>query len=161
MVCMGNICRSPAGEAVLRSMIESRGLVGRFEVESAGTESYHIGSPPDPRTIRALKKRGYDCQHRARQVQGTDRQRFDHLVVMDDINLRDLKRRLGPGSNSDKGRITRLMDWWEGAPRKDVPDPYYGDEQDFELMMDLIEKGCSAMLDRLVSPRPDSMPPAL
>jgi protein-tyrosine phosphatase len=146
-VCMGNICRSPAAESVLRRMIHSRGLEGRIEVDSAGTLNYHAGSRPDSRSLTALTARGYSTDHKARQVTGQDSHTFDHLIVMDDTNLRDLRDILG--SQAGGAQISRLMDWWPAGGRTDVPDPYYGNKQDFEFMMDLIEGACAALLDHL------------
>lgn len=128
-------------------MVERRGLSHLIQVDSAGTLDYHVGSRPDHRSIRALTSRGYSTSHRARQVGPDDSHQFDHLIVMDDTNMRDLKKRIG--SQPGPAKLSRLLDWCPEAGRNDVPDPYYGDQRDFELMMDLIEVGCTALLDRL------------
>jgi protein-tyrosine phosphatase len=160
MVCMGNICRSPAAEAVLLSKAQQWGLEGQLVVDSAGTAGYHVGDSPDPRSQRALKQRGYNTTHLARQVRPSDLAEFDHLVVMDEINLRDLRRQIGP-FDGGRARVSLLMEWWPAGGRPDVPDPYYGEQKDFELMMDLIEGACDALLRKVFgSEDPSSRPVA-
>jgi protein-tyrosine phosphatase len=146
-VCLGNICRSPTAEGVLRAIAarEYPGLV--LQVDSAGTADYHVGEPPDRRTIAAARRRGYDLAGlRARQVQPEDFNRFDHVLAMDRANLAALER-LRPGDAS-----ARLALFLEFAPDSvpEVPDPYYGGVEDFERVLDLCESGARGLLDNLV-----------
>jgi len=129
LVCMGNICRSPTAEVVLRDFVTKAGL--GVHLDSAGTEGYHIGAPPDHRSIRHAKKRGYDLSTlRARQIRAEDFTSFDLILAADPANLAELKRRC-PASQHDK-----LALFLGDAP---LPDPYYGETTDFENVLDLIE----------------------
>lgn len=130
LVCMGNICRSPTAEAVLRAKAKQAGL--SIEFDSAGTENYHVGDAPDPRSIRHAHARGYDLKPlRARQVHASDFHEFDLILAADEINLRELRRRC-PQERQD--RLALFLG--------DValPDPYYGESDDFEKVLDLVEK---------------------
>lgn len=123
-VCLGNICRSPAAEGILRSMAQRRGVSDSFTIDSAGTYGGHAGDLPDPRMRRAAAARGYDLTHRARQVREEDFERFDALVVMDDMNYEALHR-LAP-SRAAAQRIYRMTEFCRRHPdRSYVPDPYY------------------------------------
>jgi len=146
-VCLGNICRSPTAEGVLRAIAarEYPGLV--LEVDSAGTADYHVGEPPDRRTVAAARRRGYDLAGlRARQVQPEDFNRFDFVLAMDRANLAALAR-LRPEDAS--ARLALFLDF---APDSglEVPDPYYGSVEDFERVLDLCESGARGLLDSLV-----------
>ncbi|NNM62347.1 MAG: low molecular weight phosphotyrosine protein phosphatase [Steroidobacteraceae bacterium] len=146
-VCLGNICRSPTAEGVLRDLAarEAPGL--RIEVDSAGTAGYHIGAAPDPRSRRAALARGIDIGAlRARQVVPEDFRRFDFLLAMDAANLRDL-RAVAPAGASAQLRL--LMDYAPQSGRLEVPDPYYGDERDFELVLDLVQTAARGFLASL------------
>lgn len=130
LVCMGNICRSPTAEAVLRVKAKQAGL--RIEFDSAGTENYHVGDAPDPRSIRHAHARGYDLKPlRARQVHAFDFHEFDLILAADEINLRELRRRC---PQEQHHRLALFLG--------DValPDPYYGESDDFEKVLDLVEK---------------------
>lgn len=141
-VCTGNICRSPTAEGVMRALLETAGLNQRIEVDSAGTHGYHIGEPPDPRTQLTAQKRGYDLSRlRARKVVSEDFIRFDHVLAMDNDHLRQL-RRLCPPVHHHKLALFLPME---------VPDPYYGDQPDFERVLDLAEAGAQVWLARLTS----------
>ena len=144
-VCTGNICRSPTAEAVARVHAGRHGV--SWHVESAGTGRWSVGSPPDPRAIEVAARRGYALEDiRARQIEALDFSRFDHLVALDGLHLAEL-RRFPHGHVS--GRISLLLDWSENERGQDVPDPYYGDEAEFEHALDLIEKGVGGLIDRL------------
>lgn len=146
-VCLGNICRSPAAEGVLRQMVQTRGLSDRFTIDSAGTYGGHAGELPDPRMRHAASGRGYALTHRARQVREEDFERFDLLVAMDDSNYEHLHR-LAP-SRSAAARICRLTEFCSRHPdRHYVPDPYYEGHEGFELVLDLLEDGCEGILNR-------------
>lgn len=135
-VCTGNICRSPTAEAILRSQVEQKGLSG-FLVDSAGTHGYHQGEPPDPRAVQAAARRGYDLSGlRARKVVESDYEAFDLLLAMDQGHLRILERHCPPHY---RAKLRRFLE-------RDVPDPYYGDGQGFETVLDMIETGCARLL---------------
>jgi protein-tyrosine phosphatase len=146
-VCMGNICRSPSAEAVFTQLLKRRGVEAQFEVDSAGTHAYHVGSGPDKRSIKAAKKRGIKMDHlRARQVQAEDYQRFDWLVVMDDENKINLENDF-PMVVQDK--VVPMMRFAPNATCDEVPDPYYGEGDGFELVLDLLEQASEGLLDFL------------
>lgn len=146
-VCTGNICRSPTAEGVFRILAERAGLGPRVQVDSAGLHDYHIGEPPDPRTRRAAQARGYDLSgQRARRVEPEDFQRFDLILAMDDGHERALRRMAPLGC---RARVQRFLAWAPRAGRHAVPDPYYGGDRGFEEVLDLIEAGCSGLIDGL------------
>jgi protein-tyrosine phosphatase len=146
MVCTGNICRSPTAEGVLRTKAAALGWGGRLAVDSAGIEAYHVGAPPDARTQEHARRRGYDLgELRARQVANSDFEQFDWLLAMDRWHLASLKRRCPPAL---AGRLRLFMAFADGVARE-VPDPYYSDSQGFETVLDLVETGCDALLERL------------
>lgn len=139
-VCTGNICRSPTAEGVMRSLLADAGLDGQVEVDSAGTHDYHIGGSPDPRTQKAALKRGYDLSgQRARKVETRDFARFDHVLAMDNSHLQLLRRICPPEHH---GKLSLFM-------HREVPDPYYGDVEDFERVLDLAEEGARTWIVRL------------
>lgn len=148
-VCMGNICRSPAAEGYMRHLLAQRGLSGRIRVDSAGTLDYHAGSPPDSRMIQEAAQRGYELKHAARQVQPSDFDRFHYIIAMDEDNLNYLKAM--PRNSDGKAYVGLLLDEWPEAPVREVPDPYYGRTQEaFRKSLDLIERGCEALLARIL-----------
>ena len=147
-VCLGNICRSPAAEGIMRSIVAQKGVSERFEIDSAGTYGGHRGDLPDPRMRRAAAKRGYSLTHRARQVSETDFSRFDRIVAMDDMNYETLHR-LAP-SRDEGQKIFRMAEFCRHHPdRTYVPDPYYEGHEGFELVLDMLEDGCEGLLEDL------------
>lgn len=147
MVCMGNICRSPTAEGVLRQRLEKAGLAQRIAVDSAGTYGGHAGDPPDPRAQRHAAKRGVDLsRQRARLVDAEDFRRFGLILAMDEDNLQALERWRPPEAPAPR----LLMEFARrpGAP-KTVPDPYYGGPEGFETVLDLIEDACDGLVDYL------------
>ena len=146
-VCTGNICRSPCAEAVARMLADKAGKP--LLIDSAGTGDWHVGERPDPRAIKAASARGYDLSGlTARAVEDEDYHRFDHLIAMDDSHKRWLLEARA-GRQLPDTPVSLLMDWSVGLAGTSVPDPYYGDEADFERMLDLIEKGCQGLVARL------------
>ena len=146
-VCLGNICRSPTAEAVMRGVLHDRGLADRVEVDSAGTIAYHAGEAADARMQRAAAERGYSLDSISRKVEPGDFREFDLLIAMDRSNHGDLKAMAPPGTED---RIRMLSDFLpEDAPR-DVPDPYYGGAQGFERVLDLIEEACPRILEEVL-----------
>ena len=147
-VCLGNICRSPAAEGILRAMAARRGVAGSIEADSAGTYGGHAGQLPDTRMRRAAAQRGYDLTHRARQVREADFERFDMIVVMDDMNYEALHRLAPPRAAAQ--RIFRMTEFCRRHPdRSYVPDPYYEGHEGFELVLDLLEDGCEGILEHI------------
>jgi protein-tyrosine phosphatase len=122
MVCLGNICRSPMAEAVLRAQVAGRGDAATWVIDSAGTGDWHVGDPPDPRTVAVLAEQGIVTAHRGRQVRAADFREFDVILVMDDANLAAIAAfRPAQGATA---RLARLGDW-DPRGRAEVPDPYY------------------------------------
>lgn len=146
-VCLGNICRSPTAEGVMRHQVDAAGLSDRVEIDSAGTGDWHVGEPPDTRAQTAASARGYDLSAlRARQVGAADFERFDLLLAMDEANLAELRRRCPPQFR-DKLRL--LMAFAPQAPETEVADPYFGGAQGFEQVLDQCEDACRGLLDTL------------
>ena len=146
-VCMGNICRSPTAEAVFRKLVDEGPLAGKVDIDSAGTHGYHDGAPPDARAIEHAAKRGYDLTPlRAREVSPSDFERFDYVIAMDETNRRHLKS-ICPTRLQNK--IELLLDYGGEADEYEVPDPYQGKPQDFEVALDLIEAGCEGLAEYL------------
>lgn len=140
-VCLGNICRSPTAEGVLRHKLREAGLSEQVEVDSAGTGDWHVGKAPDTRTRQAALRRGYDLSLlRARQVSVEDFSRFDLVLAMDHSNLRDIKGLRRDGIEPD------LFLRRYGLVPEEVPDPYYGGEEGFEEVLNLIEQACDGLI---------------
>jgi protein-tyrosine phosphatase len=148
MVCMGNICRSPTAEGVLRAKLQAAGLHREVEVDSAGTHGYHLGEPPDARATRHAATRGYDLsKQRARRVVAEDFLRFDWVLAMDEDNL-DRLREIAPADSS--ARVGLLLEHAERfADVREVPDPYYGSPAGFDRVLDLVEDACDGLVARL------------
>ncbi len=144
MVCTGNICRSPTAEAVLRHLLVQERLEGRVAVDSAGTQAM-VGWPSDPRSVAAAQRRGYALGRRkARSLRDEDFDRFELIVAMDDTHLDALRERCPAGA---RGRLSLLLAHGGASlGRREVPDPYYGNPEGFELVLDLIEVGCRGLL---------------
>lgn len=146
-VCTGNICRSPMAEGVFRHQVRQAGLDGRIAIDSAGTHDYHIGEPPDPRAQRAASRRGYDLSMlRGRQVGRPDFLEFDYLLAMDEMNLRVLER-LCPPQHGHKLKL--FMEFSAIRAPREVPDPYYGGDQGFERVLDMVEQAAQGLLAHL------------
>ena len=147
VVCLGNICRSPMAEGILRARIEASPFAGRVEVDSAGTGNWHVGHPPDPRAIACANAAGVDIAAlRGRQVTRDDFHRFDWLLCADSQNLRDV-RALAPLRL--KQRASLLLEW-AGVPGDgEIPDPYTGNERHFEHVRRLLEQAADGVVERL------------
>jgi protein-tyrosine phosphatase len=148
-VCLGNICRSPLAESIFRHLAKERGVEHLFEIDSAGTAGYHIGDPPDSRSTATARERGVLVEGVGRQMAGNDLNRFDYVLVMDRENLAAVERlrARGPGL----ARVHLLREWDVEDPGADVPDPYYGGPQGFELVHDMIDRACRNLLDELLA----------
>ena len=150
-VCLGNICRSPTADAVLGRKVEALGLQSRLLVDSAGTGDWHVGQPPDPRAQQHAARRGYDLSAlRARQVAVEDFHRFDFILAMDRNNLAELER-MRPRGHA--GELDLFRRYGGDSRGLEVPDPYYGGEQGFEEVLDLIEEAADGLLAHLRSTR--------
>lgn len=150
-VCLGNICRSPTAEGVLQHLVQERGLEAEVEVESAGTGDWHVGNPPDRRSTAAAAARGITLAGAAQQVTAADFEQFDLLLAMDRENLRALHALAPSDEVRAKARLLREFDPTAVASGDlDVPDPYYGGPDGFDLVLDLVERACRGLLDELV-----------
>jgi protein-tyrosine phosphatase len=145
LVCMGNICRSPTAEVVLRKYITNNGLGSVVEVDSAGTHGYHVGEAPDARTQRAALARGYNLsQLRARKVARQDIDYFNLILAMDKSNLDNLRRMAPPEAHD---RIKLFMDYAKNFDDDEVPDPYYGLGHGFDLVLDMVEDAAQGLVE--------------
>ena len=150
-VCMGNICRSPLAEGVFRELVERAGLADAIEIDSAGIGDWHVGELPDPRTRAVAERRGLKLVSRARQIVRDDLDQFDYVVAMDEENLRGLRRlRADAGSGT---QVRRLREFDREADGLDVPDPYYGGDDGFERVHDMVERACAGLLEHIRSER--------
>ena len=149
-VCLGNICRSPTGEGVMRHLLAARGLEDAIDVDSAGTGAWHVGNPADPRMRRAAEGRGIPLESLARQAVAEDFDRFDLVIAMDWDNHRDLRRMAREAGRRDPENLFLFSDFLPTDRPRDVPDPYYGGEAGFEEVLDLVEEGCPNILERLL-----------
>ena len=145
-VCMGNICRSPTADGVFRHRLVAERLDDRVSVDSAGTHGWHVGSPPDPRSVSAALSRGIDISDvRSRKVRSTDFIAFDYVLAMDQDNLDDM----GSAAARGTARVHLFLEFAPHMSETDVPDPYYGDDNGldlFEQVLDLVEDGCTGLL---------------
>jgi protein-tyrosine phosphatase len=146
-VCLGNICRSPTAEGVMRDLLEREGLEGRVEVDSAGTGGWHVGSPPDERATAAAGSRGIRLTGSARRLEPGDLEAFDLVVAMDRENLAAIRALAGGDEPVD--HLVLLRDYDPDAGNPDVPDPYYGGEQGFEEVLDIVERSCRGLLETI------------
>lgn len=145
-VCLGNICRSPLAEAVFRDVAQARGLRDRFRADSAGTGDWHVGNPPDRRSVAVGAAHGIDLAGlRARQISGEDFARFDYVLGMDDDNVSTLRRLAPAGARAEIDQYHRFA---TGIARP-VPDPYYGGEDGFEQVYRLIRTASEALVEKL------------
>lgn len=146
-VCMGNICRSPTAEGVAYKIIKNNEIESLIKVDSAGTHGYHIGEPPDSRTCAAAWKRGIDLSGmRARKVVPDDFERFDLLLAMDRDNLAMLKRGAQPEHHK---KLALFMNYSSRFDSDEMPDPYYGGEAGFELVLDMAEDAARGLIEAL------------
>lgn len=145
-VCLGNICRSPAAEAVFADLIRQAGLSDTFAIDSAGTGAWHIGERADQRMRQAARRRQIEITSLARQVTREDFARFDHIFAMDASNLSAL-RRLAPAEHRHKVKLFRDFD--PEAPGEDVPDPYYGGDEGFDDVLDIVTRTGRALVTEL------------
>lgn len=147
-VCLGNICRSPTAEGVMRALVREAGLERRIELDSAGTGAWHVGESPDARATDAARRRGIALEGAAREVRPRDFEEFDLILAMDRSNQRNLQR-LAPDAPA-REKVRLLREWDPGAGGElDVPDPYYGGPDGFDRVLDLVQASCAALLEEL------------
>lgn len=146
-VCTGNICRSPTAEGVARGLAVKQGVEHQFEFDSAGTHGYHVGEAPDPRTVAAARRRGYDLQPlRARRVTEFDFIRFDYVLAMGRDHLEFLQRAC---PQPQQKKLGLFLDYRGRFDEDEVPDPYYGGAQGFEHVLDLVEDAATQLIQQI------------
>ena len=151
-VCLGNICRSPTAEAVMRHLVKQAGLDGSIEIESAGTGDWHVGEPRDRRSRDVGERRGMPLSGRARQFVAADFARFEWVLAMDGKNLNDLLAMAPDAAARDKLRRLRSFDP-ASPPDADVPDPYYGGPEGFDRVFDICVAACTGLLETIRAER--------
>ncbi|MFK7977975.1 MAG: low molecular weight protein-tyrosine-phosphatase [Halioglobus sp.] len=145
-VCLGNICRSPTAHGVFQAKVAQQGLSAHIVVDSAGTADWHTGKAPDPRAIAEASTRGYDLSElKARQAMTADFDRFDYVIAMDESNLQGLQQ-LCPEEYS--GHLGLMLEFAPQQNLVEVPDPYYGGDEGFAEVLDLLEQACDGLLAR-------------
>lgn len=142
-VCLGNICRSPMAEGIFQHKVQLIGESQNWQYDSAGTGGYHVGDQPDPRTMNTLTKHGIKYRHQARKVTSSDAYHFDYILAMDINNYRDLKNLLHPEFEG----LYLMRDFDPIAPGSDVPDPYYGGDDGFEHVYQMLDRSIDGFLD--------------
>lgn len=147
-VCLGNICRSPLAEGIFRNHVNAAGLAEHFNIDSAGTSSYHAGSPPDPRTSSVARARGIELTGQSRQLIFADLERFDYVIVMDEENRTAVTRLTRETAPKALVHMLREFDS-ESNGDLEVPDPYYGGERGFENVHDMVERASRALLEHM------------
>ena len=151
-VCLGNICRSPTAHVVFESMVNAKGLADRIHVDSAGTGDWHLGKAPDTRSSATALERGYDMSHlKSRLVTSDDFLNFDYIIAMDSKNLADMHAMSPPNF---EGIIRLILDHSQSdryLDVREVPDPYYGGEDGFPFVVDLIEDASKGLLDTIIA----------
>lgn len=147
-VCLGNICRSPLAEGIFRQKVNKRGLADQFKIDSCGTAAYHIGEHPDKRSVANAKKNGVEYDHLGRQFNTKDFYEFDLILAMDEYNYADIES-LKPKDAKATLKMMRSYDALE--PDANVPDPYYGGEDGFQEVFDILDRSTEELLDELTA----------
>jgi len=154
-VCLGNICRSPSAEAVMKSVIKREGMENEVEVDSAGILAWHSGEPADRRMQSHAAERGYDLTSISRQIKPADFEKFDVIIGMDYENIRDL--RALDSANKYSNKLHMMTGFCRSIPADTVPDPYYGGASGFENVLDILEDACEGIMDRLKSQKKEKL----
>jgi protein-tyrosine phosphatase len=147
-VCLGNICRSPLAEAVFNHIINLRGLEKKICAESSGTSNWHIGDPPDPRTIEIAVVNGVKISHSGRQFKAPDLKSYNYILAMDRDNLQEITRL--NDRETAVAEILMMRDFDNERSGKDVPDPYYGSMEDFQYVFDVLNESCNNFIDFII-----------
>jgi protein-tyrosine phosphatase len=151
-ICMGNICRSPSAEAVMQSIVKQQGLEQEIVCDSAGTFDYHRGKPADARMQKHARLRGYELISISRPFEDEDFELFDWIITMDEDNYQQIKWL--DQSNNYTDKIRRMTDFCSSTQVSEVPDPYYGGDQGFENVLDLLEDACQGLLEFVMHKKP-------
>ena len=146
-VCLGNICRSPAAEAIFIDLLEKKGLTHRFIVESAGTGRWHIGKKADSRMRIAAERRNIKILSRARQITREDFEKFNYIVAMDDSNFRNIQDLKNRTSATDFSSIKKIQNFRSVFNEQEVPDPYFGGDEGFDYVLDILEDSVNGFLE--------------
>ena len=148
-VCLGNICRSPLAEGIFKDLVKKSGMDLFIQVDSAGTSGWHIDEPPDARSIQIAEQKGIQLNHLGRQIKKNDLQRFDYILAMDQDNLEEIQRLRDPDQfHSVRILLTREFDDQQSGA--DIPDPYYGGQNGFQVVYDMLEESLSNFLDFVI-----------
>ncbi|MEA5533549.1 low molecular weight protein-tyrosine-phosphatase [Crocosphaera sp. XPORK-15E] len=147
-VCLGNICRSPSAENIMNYLLKQQGLEHLIVCDSAGTSSYHVGASPDRRMRATAARRGIELLGSARQLDVSDFEKFDLILAMDRQNYQDILALDGQNRYRDKVRL--ICDFATQSPEKEVPDPYYGGQEGFERVIDLLLDACAGLLEEIM-----------
>ena len=148
-VCLGNICRSPAAEGIFNQKIKERDLEKLFVVDSAGTGSWHVGNLPDQRMRETALSRGIELTSRARQIEENDLYEFDHILVMDKDNLHGVKSLIRDKQDLVNSKIKLILSYSKDSQLDEVPDPYYGGQNGFDKVLDLLDNAIDGLIDSL------------
>ena len=149
-VCLGNICRSPAAEGVFKQKLEERGLENFFVVDSAGTGGWHVGNLADPRMRETALSRGIELTSRSRQIEENDLYEFDQILVMDKDNLEAVKSLTKDHNNPVNSKIKLILSYSKNSQLDEVPDPYYGGQNGFDKVLDLLDDSMDGLIDSLM-----------
>ena len=148
-VCLGNICRSPAAEAIFKQKIKDRDLENFFVVDSAGTGSWHVGNLPDKRMRSTALSRGIELTSRSRQIEENDLYEFDNILVMDKDNLHAVKSLIQDKQDLVNSKIKLILSYSQDSQLDEVPDPYYGGQNGFDNVLDLLDNAIDGLIDSL------------
>ena len=149
-VCLGNICRSPAAEGVFKQKLKERDLEKLFVVDSAGTGGWHVGNLADPRMRQTALSRGIELTSRSRQIKENDLYEFDHILVMDNDNLSAVKSLIKDQKNPVNSKIKLILSYSKNSQLEEVPDPYYGGQNGFDKVLDLLDDAMDGLIDSLM-----------
>ena len=148
-VCLGNICRSPAAEAIFISLLEQEGLIDDFIVDSAGTGSWHIGKKADPRMRVAAERRDINILSRARQITSKDFDEFNYILAMDESNFRNIQDLKNRTASKNFASIKKIQDFRSVFNEQEVPDPYFGGDEGFDYVLDILEDSLNCFLESI------------
>jgi len=149
-VCLGNICRSPAAEGVFKQKLKERDLEKLFVVDSAGTGGWHVGNLADPRMCEAALSRGIELTSRSRKIEESDLYEFDHILVMDNDNLDAVKSLIQDNKSTINSKIKLILSYSKNFQLEEVPDPYYGGQNGFDKVIDLLDDAMDGLIDSLM-----------
>ena len=149
-VCLGNICRSPAAEGIFKQKIKDRDLENHFIVDSAGTGGWHVGNLPDPRMCESALSRGIELTSRSRKIAENDLYEFDQILVMDNDNLHAVKSLIQDKLNPVHSKIELILTYSKNSQLDEVPDPYYGSQNGYNMVLDLLDDAIDGLIDSLI-----------